>query len=67
MATLDTTTTIDTPRRTSSPADFGLLLLRFAIGAAMIQAGLIKALDFNTTVGFMESGAGACRPSPQSW
>ena len=56
MATLDTTTTIDTPRRTSSPADFGLLLLRFAIGAAMIQAGLIKALDFNTTVGFMESG-----------
>ena len=46
----------DKPRRTSSPADFGLLLLRFATGATLIQAGLIKALDFDTTVAFMESG-----------
>lgn len=60
MATFETPTfdtpSIDTPRRRSSPADFGLLLLRFATGATMIQAGLIKALDFNTTVGLMESG-----------
>jgi uncharacterized membrane protein YphA (DoxX/SURF4 family) len=42
--------------RPSSLADLGLLLLRFAIGAAMLQAGLIKALDFGTTVAFMEDG-----------
>jgi putative oxidoreductase len=50
MAMTDTTTT-PTPL-----ADVGLLILRVGIGAAMIQAGLIKALDFGTTVGFMESG-----------
>ena len=57
MAAFDTPP-IDMPdaRRTSSLADFGLLLLRFAAGATMIQAGLIKALDFDTTVAFMESG-----------
>jgi putative oxidoreductase len=43
------------PRR-GSLTDLGLLLLRFAIGATMIQAGLIKALDFNATVSFFESG-----------
>jgi putative oxidoreductase len=36
--------------------DIGLLILRIGVGAAMIQAGLRKAFDFNTTVGFMESG-----------
>jgi putative oxidoreductase len=36
--------------------DAGLLILRIGVGAAMIQAGLRKAFDFNTTVGFMESG-----------
>lgn len=36
--------------------DLGLLVLRLAIGGSMLQAGLIKALDFGTTVGFMESG-----------
>ena len=36
--------------------DIGLLILRIGVGAAMIQAGLIKAFDFGTTVGFMESG-----------
>jgi putative oxidoreductase len=47
--------TVDTPARTSSLADLGLLLLRFATGAAMLQAGLIKALDFSKPVEFMES------------
>ena len=36
--------------------DIGLLILRIGVGVAIIQAGLIKALDFGTTVGFMESG-----------
>jgi uncharacterized membrane protein YphA (DoxX/SURF4 family) len=40
----------------TSPADLGLLILRIGVGAAMIQAGLIKALDFGTTAGFMEAG-----------
>jgi uncharacterized membrane protein YphA (DoxX/SURF4 family) len=60
MATFETSTfdtpSLESPRRRSSPADFGLLLLRFATGATMIQAGLIKALDLDTVVGFMESG-----------
>jgi putative oxidoreductase len=32
------------------------------VGAAMIQAGLIKAFDFSTATGFMESGRW-----PPSW
>jgi putative oxidoreductase len=41
---------------TSTPLiDIGLLILRIGVGAAIIQAGLIKAFDFGTTVGFMES------------
>ena len=55
MATLDTPT-INTPRNPYALTDVGLLLLRFAVGATMIRAGLVKALNFNTTVGFMESG-----------
>jgi putative oxidoreductase len=55
MAT-DYTPTIDTPRNAYALTDVGLLLLRFAVGATMIQAGLIKALDFGATVAFMESG-----------
>jgi putative oxidoreductase len=47
--------TVDTQARTSSLADLGLVLLRFATGAAMLQAGLIKALDFGKTVDFMVS------------
>lgn len=39
----------------TTAVDLGLLILRIGVGAAMIQAGLIKALDFSTTVGFMES------------
>ena len=34
-------------------ADVGLLLLRLGIGAAALQAGLIKAVDFTTTTQFM--------------
>jgi putative oxidoreductase len=41
---------------TTSLADAGLLILRIGVGATMLQAGLRKAFDFNTTVGFMESG-----------
>jgi putative oxidoreductase len=48
------TTQLSTP--TTSLADAGLLILRIGVGATMIQAGLIKAFDFNTTVGFMEAG-----------
>ena len=48
--------TSETTAITPSPADIGLLILRIGVGAAMIQAGLIKALDFGTTAGFMESG-----------
>jgi putative oxidoreductase len=46
---------VDSPAKTSSPPALGLLLLRFATGAAMLQAGLIKAIDFGKTVAFMES------------
>lgn len=49
-------TTTDTSATPTSTADLGLLILRVGIGAAMIQAGLIKAFDFGTTVGFMGSG-----------
>jgi putative oxidoreductase len=46
---------VDPPTRTGSLADLGLLLLRVATGAAMVQAGLIKALDYAKTVEFMET------------
>jgi uncharacterized membrane protein YphA (DoxX/SURF4 family) len=35
------------------PVDIGLLILRLGIGAAVLQAGLIKAADFSMTVQFM--------------
>jgi putative oxidoreductase len=54
MATT-TTTEVSTPA-TTPLADIGLLILRIGLGATMLQAGLIKAFDFNSTVGFMESG-----------
>ena len=34
-------------------ASVGLAILRVGIGAAALQAGLIKALDFSSTTGFM--------------
>jgi len=40
---------------TNRMTDTGLLILRIATGATMLQAGLIKAFDFGTAVGFMES------------
>jgi putative oxidoreductase len=48
-----TETTAQTP---ASLPDIGLLVLRISLGATMIQAGLIKAFDFSTTTGFMDSG-----------
>jgi uncharacterized membrane protein YphA (DoxX/SURF4 family) len=51
---MTTQTTDLTP--TTAMTDIGLLILRIATGATMLQAGLIKAFDFNTTAGFMESG-----------
>ena len=40
---------------TTRVADIGLLILRIGVGAAILQAGLIKAFDFSAAVGFMES------------
>jgi uncharacterized membrane protein YphA (DoxX/SURF4 family) len=50
-------TRTDLTARTStmSLTDIGLLILRIGVGAAILQAGLIKAFDFGATVGFMES------------
>ncbi|WP_018598897.1 DoxX family protein [Mycobacterium sp. 155] len=50
-----TNTTTDLRRETTT-TDVGLLILRIAIGATMLQAGLVKAVNFDTTAGFMESG-----------
>jgi putative oxidoreductase len=52
----DMATTEVATSTTTSLADAGLLILRIGVGATMLQAGLRKAFDFNTTVGFMESG-----------
>ncbi|MGX9787357.1 DoxX family protein [Mycobacterium sp. MMS18-G62] len=51
-----TEATAETSATTTSMADIGLLILRIGVGATMIQAGLIKAFDFNTAAGFMEQG-----------
>jgi uncharacterized membrane protein YphA (DoxX/SURF4 family) len=37
----------------SSLTDLGLLVLRIAVAASMLQAGLIKAFDFDATTQFM--------------
>ena len=50
-------TTQSSTQSTTSLADVGLLILRVGIGAAMLQAGLLKAFDFGTAVAFMESGS----------
>ncbi len=44
------------PASTTSTTDIGLLVLRLGVGAATLQAGLIKALDFATTSQFMADG-----------
>jgi putative oxidoreductase len=41
---------------TDALVSFGLLVLRLATGATMLQAGLIKAFDLNATVSFFEGG-----------
>jgi putative oxidoreductase len=56
MLPIMTTTEASTTPTTTSLADIGLLILRIGVGAAMLQAGLRKVFDFNTTVGFMETG-----------
>jgi putative oxidoreductase len=53
---LGATVTTETTRTTTSTAEVGLLILRIGVGAALVQAGLIKALDFSATAGFMEAG-----------
>ena len=40
----------------TSARDTGLLVLRLGVGAAILQAGLLKLSDFNATVTFMEDG-----------
>lgn len=54
--TFDDMAATDATTASTSSADVGLLILRIGIGAAIIQAGLIKALGFGTTVGYMDSG-----------
>jgi putative oxidoreductase len=49
------TTEVTTPA-TTALADIGVLILRIGVGATMLQAGLRKALDFNSAVNFLESG-----------
>lgn len=49
------TAEVTTPNSTALP-DIGLLILRIGLGAAMLQAAALKAFDFGTTVGFMETG-----------
>ncbi|MBJ7337756.1 DoxX family protein [Mycolicibacterium sp.] len=54
------TTSTGVSRRTTSGSsalgDLGLLVLRIAVAASMLQAGLIKALDFSTVSQFMADG-----------
>ncbi len=57
MTTSDVgTSTLSAMSSSSSSTDLGLLVLRIAVGATMVQAGLMKALDFGSTVAFMEGG-----------
>jgi putative oxidoreductase len=54
MATTDSfSTRYDSPR-IDSVSSFGLLVLRFAVGATALQAGLIKAFDIGTAISFMD-------------
>lgn len=52
---MTTTEAATTATARDTAVDIGLLILRIGVGAAILQAGLIKAFDFGTTVGFMES------------
>ena len=56
-STSNAASTADThPTADSRGADIGLLVLRVGVGAASLQAGLIKALDFSSTTQFMAEG-----------
>ncbi|MDY6997393.1 MAG: DoxX family protein [Actinomycetota bacterium] len=44
---------VERPTAGNRARDAGLLILRLGVGAAILQAGLIKVLDFPATVGFM--------------
>ncbi|TFV55572.1 DoxX family protein [Mycobacterium sp. PS03-16] len=46
--------TVDSARA-GTGTDIALLILRIGVGATMLQAGLIKAFDFGTTVEFMRA------------
>jgi uncharacterized membrane protein YphA (DoxX/SURF4 family) len=56
MATTDSFSTRYDSTSTDSVSSFGLLVLRIAVGATMVQAGLIKAFDIDAVVSFMEGG-----------
>lgn len=53
---METTSRKATAGAATPMVDIGLLVLRIGLGATMLQAGLIKALDFSATAAFMESG-----------
>ncbi|MFS0900410.1 DoxX family protein [Mycolicibacterium litorale] len=55
MASTDVESTVTAPA-TTTRTDIALLVLRLGVGATMLQAGLMKAVDFSTVAGFMESG-----------
>jgi len=54
MATTDRISTSYDSAGTDSVSSFGLLVLRVAIGATALQAGLIKAFDIDAAVSFMD-------------
>jgi uncharacterized membrane protein YphA (DoxX/SURF4 family) len=54
MATTEEISTRYDSHQTDSLSSFGLLVLRIATGATMLQAGLIKAFDLDSAVSFME-------------
>jgi putative oxidoreductase len=54
MATTEVISTRHDHHQTDSLSSFGLLVLRIATGATMLQAGLIKAFDLDAAVSFME-------------
>jgi putative oxidoreductase len=54
MATTDSFSTRYDSASTDSVSSFGLLVLRSAVGATALQAGLIKTFDIDTAVKFMD-------------
>ena len=64
---MTTSTAEVTTSNTTALADVGLLILRIGVGAAMLQAGLIKAFDFGTPWGSWSPAAGGYLSSQRSW